>query len=117
MEVGRAIVDCCARGAYLEAVDSYYADDIVSVEPGESETRGKATVREKTVAWIEMHEVHESSFLGPFPNGDRFAMHLKVDMTPRSGPMSGQRITMEEVCLYTVKGGKIVHEEFFYSMG
>jgi ketosteroid isomerase-like protein len=31
--------------------------------------------------------------------------------------MAGKRFTMEETALYTVKGGKIVQEEFFYSMG
>jgi len=28
-----------------------------------------------------------------------------------------QRFTMEEMALYTVKDGKIVREEFFYTMG
>jgi len=30
--------------------------------------------------------------------------------------MAGQRMKMDEVALYTVKDGKIVHEEFFYDM-
>ncbi len=117
MEVGQALLECCKRGAYLDAVDSLYADDIVSVEPGEGETRGIAEVRKKTAGWIEMHEVHESSFLGPFPHGDRVAIYLKVEVTPRSGEMAGKRYTMEEICLYTVENGKITREEFFYFRG
>jgi hypothetical protein len=31
--------------------------------------------------------------------------------------MAGRRTKLEEVALYTVKDGKIVREEFFYSMG
>jgi hypothetical protein len=31
--------------------------------------------------------------------------------------MAGQRMRMEEVGMYTVQGGKIVREEFFYTMG
>jgi ketosteroid isomerase-like protein len=30
--------------------------------------------------------------------------------------MAGQRMQMEEVGLYTVEDGKIVREEFFYSV-
>jgi hypothetical protein len=30
---------------------------------------------------------------------------------------SGQRMIMDEVGLYTIEHGKIVREEFFYSMG
>ena len=31
--------------------------------------------------------------------------------------MAGKRTAMEEVALYTVENGRIVREEFFYSMG
>jgi hypothetical protein len=30
--------------------------------------------------------------------------------------MKGKRVGMDEVGIYTVKNGKIVREEFFYSM-
>jgi hypothetical protein len=52
---------------------------------------------------------------GPFPHGeDRFCVMFRYDVTnkPRS-----QRFEIEEVALYTVADGKIVTEEFFYSMG
>jgi len=39
------------------------------------------------------------------------------DVTPKNGPMAGKRMRMEEVGMYTVKGGKIVREEFFYTLG
>jgi ketosteroid isomerase-like protein len=31
--------------------------------------------------------------------------------------MAGQRMTLDEAALYTVKDGKITQEEFFYNMG
>ena len=31
--------------------------------------------------------------------------------------MAGKRMTLDEAALYTVKDGKVVHEEFFYHMG
>jgi hypothetical protein len=31
--------------------------------------------------------------------------------------MAGKRMQVEEAGLYTVRDGKVVHEEFFYHMG
>ena len=31
--------------------------------------------------------------------------------------MAGQRMMLDETALYTVADGKVVQEEFFYSMG
>ena len=42
---------------------------------------------------------------------------MNYDVTAKVGPRAGQRMKMEEAGLYTVKNGKIVQEEFFYSMG
>ena len=39
------------------------------------------------------------------------------DITPKAGPMAGNRMTMQEMGLYTVAKGKITKEEFFYDMG
>ena len=50
---------------------------------------------------------------GPYPNGDRFILHFKYEVTPKQ---TGKRITLDETGLYTVQDGKIVKEEFFYSM-
>ena len=49
---------------------------------------------------------------GPFPNEDRFAVRFTFDVTNKP---SGQRMTMDEVGLFTVKNGKIAREEFFYT--
>jgi hypothetical protein len=53
---------------------------------------------------------------GPFPHGDRFARYFDFDVTAKAGPMAGNRMQMQEVGLYTVAGGKITREEFFYSV-
>jgi ketosteroid isomerase-like protein len=36
---------------------------------------------------------------------------MKIDLTVKE---SGERITMDEIGLYTVKDGKIAEERFFY---
>ena len=73
--------------------------------------RGKDAVKQKGDWWRENHEVHSASVEGPYVNGDQFAVRFKYDITPKE---TGKRVTMDEVGLYTVKGGKITEERFFY---
>jgi len=117
-DIGQKLVDLCKAGNSHEAMKSLYADDIVSVEagapPGQSpETRGLAACLAKSAQWTEITEVHSQKVEGPFPHGDRFAVIFELDLTRRP---ENRRFTMKEVALYTVKGDKIVREEFFYSL-
>lgn len=47
-------------------------------------------------------------------SGDKFAVVHDYDITQKA---TGNRIQMREIALYTVKNGKIVHEEFMYPTG
>lgn len=122
-EVGRKLVEHCRKGQNLEAIDSLYSRDIVSVEaatgPDHSTTemKGIDLVRKKTKEWGENNDIHSAAVEGPFPNKDRFAVIFKFEMTPKSGAMQGKRMTLHEVGIYTVRDSKIVKEEFFYDMG
>jgi hypothetical protein len=48
---------------------------------------------------------------GTYVNGDQFVVRFKMDITRKA---SGQRMTIDEMADYTVKGGKIAEERFFY---
>jgi hypothetical protein len=96
------------------AAAKYNADDIVSYEAMEGPMavcHGKEAVKQKGDWWRDNHEVHGGSIDGPFVNGDQFALRFKYDVTPKA---TGKRITLDEVGQYTVKGGKITEERFFY---
>ena len=119
-EVGEKLVAFCKEGKNLESINTLYADDVVSVEaaeaPGmERETKGLEGVRKKNQWWTENNEVHEGSVEGPFPHGDdRFAVIFRYDVTFKP---NGQRSKMEEVGIFTLNAdGKVVREEFYYSM-
>ena len=79
--------------------------------------KGIDAVRKKNQWWLDNHTIHGGDAMGPWPHGDRFIVHFKFDVTAKTGPMAGQRMQMDEAALYTVRGGKIVKEEFFYHMG
>ena len=75
------------------------------------ETSGKDAVIAKSQWWVDNHEVHDAVILGPWPNGDEFAVYFKYDVTFKP---SGKRFPMEETAMYTVRDGKIVREKFYY---
>lgn len=119
MDIANKLVELCRQGKNTEALDTLYVDDVVSVEAGvppgmEREAKGLDAVRGKGQWWEENHEVHSSSVTGPWPHDDRFVVGFQIDVTHKP---SGQRMQMDEVGLYQVRGGKIVREEFFYDMG
>ena len=119
MEIARKLVELCKQGKNAEALDTLFADDVVSVEAvampgGQQETKGLPAVKGKGDWWRENHEVHSASVTGPWPHGDRFVVGFQYDVTNKP---SGNRMKMDEVGLYYVRDGKIVREEFFYDMG
>jgi ketosteroid isomerase-like protein len=113
MEVAEQLVALCREGRNLEAIETLYADDVVSYEVQEPMQRvaGIEAVMEKAHWWQGAHEVHSASVEGPFPNGDQFAVRHTWDITHKE---SGARRTMDEIALYTVRDGAIVEEKFFY---
>jgi len=119
MDIAKKMVALCKEGKGLEAIETLFSDDVVSIEavaaPGvEREVQGKEAVKGKNQWWIENHEVHSMEMTGPWPHGDRFIVGFEIDVTVKE---SGQRWQMSEVGLYHVKDGKVVKEEFFYDMG
>ncbi len=59
-----------------------------------------------------LEEFHGSTISDPVVAGNYFSIAWNMD-----AKMKGQeRMMMSEICLYRVKDGKIVSEEFFFSM-
>jgi hypothetical protein len=61
-------------------------------------------VRGKNEWWYANNEVHRAEVKGPYPHGDRFALFLDYDFSAKAGPMAGQRLRLQEVAVFTVKG-------------
>jgi len=121
-EVGKKLVELCKQFKFKEAMETLYSADIVSIEAGappgqDPKSVGIAAVKAKGEWWEKNHEVHGCEVTGPWPHGDRFAVRFVMDVTGKVGPMAGKRMNLDEIALYTVKDGKVVHEEFFYCMG
>lgn len=117
--VATELVAGCRENRAAENLETLYAADAVSVEalamPGseDAEAKGLEAIRAKHAWWEGAMEVHSMSADGPYLHGDdRFGVIFQADVTERE---SGKRTQMKELGIYTVAGGKIVREEFYYS--
>ena len=121
-DIGEKLVSLCKQGKNLEAIETLYDPNIVSVEPMSPpsepakgrEVKGIAACKEKGKQWESMTQVHSAKVEGPFMHGDdQFAVYFSYDIT---GKQTHKRTQMTEVAVYTVKNGKVVHERFYYTI-
>ncbi|MEO5889031.1 MAG: nuclear transport factor 2 family protein [Ferruginibacter sp.] len=114
-EIAARLVELCRQGQFEAAQKELYAEDAVSLEPEaspgfEKETKGLQGIIEKGrkfQAGIETE--HGLSISDPVIAPNSFAFSLNMDITMKGH----KRMDMNELCLYKVKDGKIVSEEFF----
>lgn len=114
-EIANRLVSMCRDGKIEEAKEELFAANIKSIEPREGllpkEIQGMQAIRDKAQLFIS----HVENFFGqkisePVIAGDFFAVSWETDLQ-----MKGEeRKTNSELCLYHVKDGKIISEQFFY---
>ena len=113
--VARKFVDLCNQGRNFDVMRTMYAPDVVSIEGDGARTAGQIPVIHKSEVTRESRTIDGEKVRGPFFNGaspDQFAVHFTFEITRKPGD---QRVTFEEVGVYTVnKDDKITREQFFY---
>lgn len=119
-QVAKRLVELCREGKYEQAQDELYAEDAVSIEmeglptgaPGNA--KGMDAIREKGRKWAEnIVEMHGGSVSDPLVAGNWFSVAMGIDATYKDVG----RMPMQEICVYEVRDGKIVREQFFYPVG
>lgn len=118
LDIGKRYVALVKDGKNDVVLNELFTRDTVSVEAGappgqERASKGLDAIRAKSKWWAENHIVHKADIQGPYPHDERFAVRFVYDITHRP---SNKRFQMDEIGLFTVAGGKIVKEEFFYSI-
>lgn len=114
-EVAGQLVKMCREGKVEEAKEELFTEETLSIEPTEGllpkETKGLKAIQKKAELFISMVEqFYGSTITDPVVAGDYFSVGWDTDIQ-----MKGQeRQTISEICLYKVKDGKIVSEQFFY---
>jgi hypothetical protein len=114
-EVANRLVQMCRDGKVEEAKLEFFTEDTLSIEPAEGilpkETKGLKAIQQKADLFISMVEqFYGHSITDPVIAGDYFSIGWNTDIQMKEQ----QRQSMNEICLYRVKDGKIVSEQFFY---
>ena len=117
-QIASRLVQLCREGKNVEAINELYDDDIVSLEPEGSpmagKTVGKQAVLESTNRWLDsVEQLHSVEISNPLVSDDFFACTMKIDATYKEHG----RNSMNELCVFEVRDGKIVNDQFFYKTG
>jgi len=117
-EVANKLVELCRTGKWDEAQDQLYAENCVSIEPeGQgfpSRAEGIDAIKAKGEHWgASVQEFHGVEIDGPIVAGNHFSCNMKMDITYKGK----ERKKDAELCVFEVKDGKIVKEQFFYPVG
>lgn len=116
-EIADRLVELWRKGDFESCYTELYAPNAKSIEPEgapfQKETQGMKAFKEKGEKWQKtIEEFHGSKVSDPIVAGNHFSLTSSLDATFKEG---GRR-KFDEVCVYEVKDGKIVKEQFFYEV-
>jgi hypothetical protein len=113
-QVADRLIALCRQGKIQEAQDELYGEGIESIEPKQgplASAKGKKAVIERGKQFASMiQERHGGSFSDPIICGKYFSVSMTLDATFKDG----KRNLLEEICVYEVKDGQIIFEQFFW---
>lgn len=114
--IAKRLVALCRKAQWETAQTELYAENAVSIEPAATPafpkiTKGRAKIVKKGHTFVAMVEkMHALKVSAPVVADNSFACTITMDVK-----MKGMdRMKMSELCVYAVKDGKIVSEQFFF---
>jgi len=114
-EIATALANYCREGLWAKAQQEFYAEDIISIEPYatdnfEKETRGLKNILAKGDKFQSLvEEMHSIEVGEPILAENSFAFVMTMDVT-----MKGKdRFKMPELCVYSLRDGKVITEQFY----
>ncbi len=113
-EIAKRLVAHCREGKWEAAQRELYAEAAVSIEPYaspmfEKETKGLPAIIEKGKKFDSLVEtMHALKVSDPIVATSSFACTMQMDVTMKAEG----RMNMTELCVYEVKDGKIISEQF-----
>ncbi len=114
-QIAHRLAELCNQGDFEKAQKELFAEDAISIEAEpspafEKETKGINAILEKGKKFQSMvEEFYGSGVSDPLVAGNVIALSLNMDVKMKGS----DRSTMSEICVYKVKDGKIISEQFF----
>ena len=110
-QIAEDVVKLIREGKNKQAKDTYYADNIISIEGNGDKQEGIDAIHQKSIDWAAQDsEIHSASVSEPLIAADHFALNIQMDITYKNG----YRAILDEIAVYEVKDEKIVFEQFFF---
>jgi hypothetical protein len=113
-EIADRLVALCRQGSFETAHQELFSTDAINLEPYATptfarETKGLNALLEKGHKFTAMIEqVHAISVSDPLVAGSSFACAMQLDVAIKEHG----RMNVNELCIYQVKDGKIISEQF-----
>ena len=114
-DVANRMNELFKENKWAQVQEELFSDDCESIEPahapGLKSVKGKAAIKQKGEDFNAMvEEMHSGWVSDVLVGGNYLTCAMGLDAT-----MKGMgRMIMNEVCVYEVKDGKIVKEQFFF---
>jgi len=113
-DVANRLVELCRTGRWDLAQAELYHPECESIEPKGAPMeyiKGMEAIKQKGEHWGSMvEEMHGAEVSDPIVAGDFFTISMVMDVTYKGAP----RKKDPELCVYEVKDGKVIKEQFFY---
>src|SRR5438477_12545886 len=101
-------------GAILEALERFYAEDVVMQENTDAPKVGKDVCRKAEQAFLDaVEQFHGAKLLGSAVNGDTSYSEWEFDATYKGAGRS----KLTQVAVRRWKDGQIIYERFYYQKG
>ena len=115
-QVANRLVELCRQGKYEQVVRELYSPEIVSIEPEgvpNQIVKGLEAIAAKGKAFeSRIEKVNSSVVTDPIVAENFFSCGMLMNVNMNGVPMP---IDMDEVCVYQVRDGKIIKEQFYYT--
>lgn len=116
-EIANKIVANCKNGNFFDNYDELYAEDAVAYEPednsfgAESEAKGLTVIIERAKSFhATIEKLISKTVSEPLVAGNYFTFRLCQEFELKNIGY----FKLDELCLFRVKDGKIIREEYFY---
>lgn len=111
-EISNRLVSLCRFGDFQTCYQELYSPDCQSIKANGSVCNGLEEMAKKGKEWNESIEEFHGSHIGePVISGNYFSLPMSLTLKYKGAP---EVTKFEEICVYHVKDGKIVMEQFFY---
>ena len=112
--ISNELVSLLSNKQFVEVQKTFFDNDVISLEPmahPNPKTEGLAAILKKEMELMSaIAHWHKLEISSPVVAGHHFCISMNTHFTLKNG----REITIDELIVYTVKGHKIVMEQFFY---